>query len=215
MDHHKISETIKAQILQAALADLAFDGFTDAVVEKAGQSGGIDSSEVALAFPRGGIDLAIYFVRDGVAEMETKLAALDIESMKIRERIKTAVQIRLEVDTDNKEIARRAFNMLALPGNAKDASICLAHTVDVMWRSTGDKSTDFNFYTKRATLAAVYSATRLFWLNDDSTDAQDSWAFLDRRIDNVMQIEKGKAKFRELQDRLGNPLETLAKFRYR
>ena len=215
MDHHEISETIKAQILQAALADLAFDGFTDAVVEKAGQSGGIDSSEVALAFPRGGIDLAIYFVRDGVAEMETKLAALDIESMKIRERIKTAVQIRLEVDTDNKEIARRAFNMLALPGNAKDASICLAHTVDVMWRSTGDKSTDFNFYTKRATLAAVYSATRLFWLNDDSTDAQDSWAFLDRRIDNVMQIEKGKAKFRELQDRLGNPLETLAKFRYR
>ena len=215
MDHHEISETIKAQILQAALADLAFDGFTDAVVEKAGQSRGSDPSEVALAFPRGGIDLAIYFVRDGVAEMETKLAALDIESMKIRERIKTAVQIRLEVDTDNKEIARRAFNMLALPGNAKAASICLAHTVDVMWRSTGDKSTDFNFYTKRATLAAVYSATRLFWLNDDSTDAQDSWAFLDRRIDNVMQIEKGKAKFRELQDRLGNPLETLAKFRYR
>ena len=215
MDHHEISETLKAEILQAALADLAFEGFTDAVVEKAGQSAGIEPSEVALAFPRGGIDLAIYFVRDGVAEMEAKLATLDIESMKIRERIKTAVQIRLEVDTDNKEIARRAFNMLALPGNAKDASICLAHTVDVMWRSTGDKSTDFNFYTKRATLAAVYSATRLFWLNDDSTDAQDSWAFLDRRIDNVMQIEKGKAKFRELQDKLGNPLEALAKFRYR
>ena len=215
MDHHEISETLKAEILQAALADLAFEGFTDAVVEKVGQSAGIEPSEVALAFPRGGIDLAIYFVRDGVAEMEAKLATLDIESMKIRERIKTAVQIRLEVDTDNKEIARRAFNMLALPGNAKDASICLAHTVDVMWRSTGDKSTDFNFYTKRATLAAVYSATRLFWLNDDSTDAQDSWAFLNRRIDNVMQIEKGKAKFRELQDRLGNPLETLAKFRYR
>ena len=105
--------------------------------------------------------------------------------------------------------------MLALPGNTKDASACLAHTVDVMWRSTGDKSTDFNFYTKRATLAAVYSATRLFWLNDDSTDAQDSWAFLDRRIDNVMQIEKGKAKFRELQKSLGDFLETLAKFRYR
>ena len=215
MDHHEISETLKAEILQAALADLAFEGFTDAVVEKAGQSAGIDPSEVALAFPRGGIDLAIYFVRDGVAQMEAKLATLDIESMKIRERIKTAVQTTLEVDTDYKEIARRAFNMLALPGNTKDASLCLAHTVDVMWRSTGDKSTDFNFYTKRATLAAVYSATRLFWLNDDSADAQDSWAFLDRRIDNVMQIEKGKAKFRELQDKLGNPLEALAKFRYR
>ena len=215
MDHHEISETLKAEILQAALADLAFEGFTDTVVEKAGQSGGIESSEVALAFPRGGIDLAIYFVRDGVAQMEAKLATLDIESMKIRERIKTAVQTTLEVDTDYKEIARRAFNMLALPGITKDASLCLAHTVDVMWRSTGDKSTDFNFYTKRATLAAVYSATRLFWLNDDSADAQDSWAFLDRRIDNVMQIEKGKAKFRELQDKLGNPLEALAKFRYR
>ena len=159
--------------------------------------------------------MVIYFVRHGVDQMQSKLASLDIESMKIRERIKTAVQIRLEVDADHKEIARRAFNMLALPGNTKDASACLAHTVDVMWRSTGDKSTDFNFYTKRATLAAVYSATRLFWLNDESTDAQDSWAFLDRRIDNVMQIEKGKAKFRELQEKLERPLETLAKFRYR
>lgn len=215
MSGHEISETNKAEILQAALAYLAFDGFTDAVVEKAAQSVGIEPSEVALAFPRGGIDLAIYFVRDGVAEMETKLATLDIESMKIRERIKSAVKIRLEVDTDKKEIARRAFNMLALPGNARDASICIAHTVDVMWRSTGDESTDFNFYTKRTTLAAVYSATRLFWLNDDSAESMDSWAFLDRRIDNVMQIEKVKAKFRELKDRLGNPLETLAKFRYR
>ena len=215
MDHHKILETVKADILQVALADIAFEGFTDAVVNKAAQSAGIKPAELALAFPRGGIDLAIYFVRYGVDQMQAKLASLDIESMKIRERIKTAVQIRLEVDADHKEIARRAFNMLALPGNAKDASKCLAHTVDVMWRSTGDKSTDFNFYTKRATLAAVYSATRLFWLNDESTDAQDSWAFLDRRIDNVMQIEKGKAKFREFQEKLGNPLETLAKLRYR
>jgi len=215
MDHHKILETVKADILQVALADIAFEGFTDAVVNKAAQSAGIEPTELALAFPRGGIDLAIYFVRYGVDQMQAKLASLDIESMKIRERIKIAVQIRLEVDADHKEIARRAFNMLALPGNTKDASACLAYTVDVMWRSTGDKSTDFNFYTKRATLAAVYSSTRLFWLNDDSTDAQDSWAFLDRRIDNVMQIEKGKAKFRELQKSLGDFLETLAKFRYR
>lgn len=215
MNHHEILETVKADILQAALADIAFEGFADAVVNKAAQSVGIEPSELALAFPRGGIDLAIYFVRHGVDQMQDKLASLDIESMKIRERIKTAVQIRLEVDADHKEIARRAFNMLALPGNTKDAGACLAHTVDVMWRSTGDKSTDFNFYTKRATLAAVYSSTRLFWLNDDSTDALDSWAFLDRRIDNVMQIEKGKAKFREIKEKLGRPLETLAKFRYR
>ena len=210
-----MSEKVKADILQAALPDLAFEGFTDAVVDKAGQSAAIEPAETALAFPRGGIDLAIYFVRHGVAEMQAKLETIDIESMKIRDRIKTAVQTRLEIDADNKEIARRAFNLLALPGNAKDASACLAHTVDVMWRSTGDKSTDFNFYTKRATLAAVYSATRLVWLNDDSVDSQDSWTFLDRRIDNVMQIEKGKAKFRDLQNKLGNPLETLAKFRYR
>lgn len=215
MDHHEMSEKVKADILQAALPDLAFEGFTDAVVDKAGQSAAIEPAETALAFPRGGIDLAIYFVRHGVAEMQAKLETIDIESMKIRDRIKTAVQTRLEIDADNKEIARRAFNILALPSNAKDASACLAHTVDVMWRSTGDKSTDFNFYTKRATLAAVYSATRLVWLNDDSVDSQDSWTFLDRRIDNVMQIEKGKAKFRDLQNKLGNPLETLAKFRYR
>ena len=95
MDHHEILKKTKSDILQAALADIAFEGFTDTVVNKAAQTARIESAELALAFPRGGIDLAIFFVRHGVDQMQAKLASLDIESMKIRERIKTAVQIRL------------------------------------------------------------------------------------------------------------------------
>jgi ubiquinone biosynthesis protein COQ9 len=65
-----------------------------------------------------------------------------------------------------------------------------------MWYAAGDKSTDFNFYTKRATLAGVYSATLLYWLNDRSAGSEATWAFLDRRIDNVMAFEKLKSQVR-------------------
>jgi ubiquinone biosynthesis protein COQ9 len=73
----------------------------------------------------------------------------------------------------------------------------LYQTVDAMWRAAGDTSTDFNFYTKRAILGGVYSATLLRWFNDTSEDEGETHTFLDARIENVMQFEKFKAELRE------------------
>ena len=43
--------------------------------------------------------------------------------------------------------------VLAHPQHAKLAAKMLYDTVDAMWRAAGDTSTDYNFYTKRATLS--------------------------------------------------------------
>ena len=91
-----------------------------------------------------------------------------VAALKIRDRIKAAVRIRLERHSGQRESARRALSLLSLPFNAPLALKLLYGTVDAMWYAAGDTSTDFNFYTKRATLAGVYSSTLLYWLNDRS-----------------------------------------------
>ena len=57
-----------------------------------------------------------------------------------------------------------------------------------MWCATGQKDTDLSFYTKRATLAAVYSATLLAWMADTGSDMKTTEAFLDRRLRDVARI---------------------------
>lgn len=204
----------KRALLAAALSDVTFDGFTDTLVKEAAQKASLSEDEAILAFPEGGIELAMFFIREGTQEMMSRLEKLDMPSLKIRERITIAVLTRLEVDADHKEAARRAFNLLALPQNASKAVCLLAETVDAMWRAAGDTSTDGNYYSKRAILSGVYTSTRLVWFNDDSEDYADTKAFLDRRIENVMQIEIGKAKYRAFKEKLPNPIDVLAKWRF-
>ena len=82
----------------------------------------------------------------------------------------------------------------ALPLNAPDGAKMLWQTADRIWTLLGDTSEDFNWYTKRMTLSGVIGSTLLFWLGDDSHDTQATWDFLDRRIGDVMQFEKAKAR---------------------
>ncbi|MGC6471908.1 MAG: COQ9 family protein [Parvibaculales bacterium] len=215
MNQKRLYEKEKARILKAALADLPFDGFTDEILTQAAAKARVSADKTRLAFPRGGIDLAVAFIQAGTAEMVKQLAAQKLETMKVRERIQTAVMTRLMVDAPNRETARRAFALLALPRHGEDAVKLLGTTVDEMWRAAGDTSTDVNYYSKRVILSGVYTSTRLVWFQDESDDYADTRVFLERRIDNVMQIEKGKAKWRQFKDKLPDPLSALAKQRYR
>jgi len=204
----------RAAILASALPALAVEGFTESVLDRAVVAAGFAPSIKRQAFPRGALDLAIYFIARGTDDMEKKLATMDLPSMKVRARITQAVRTRLEIDAANKDIVRKASYFFAQPAHAKEAAKLLGATVDTMWRAAGDTSTDGNFYSKRAILSSVYIATRLFWLQDESPNHSESWAFLDRRIENVMQIETGKAKFRALKKRFPDPLAVLARLRY-
>jgi ubiquinone biosynthesis protein COQ9 len=115
--------------------------------------------------------------------------------MRFRDRITQAVRWRLE--GADREAVRRGTTLFALPMHAADGAKAIWGTADAIWSALGDTSQDINWYTKRATLSAVYGATVLYWLGDDSLGAQATWEFLDRRIEDVMRIEKAKASLRE------------------
>lgn len=186
----------KTQLLDAALDHVVFDGWSEATFNAAIKDTGLDAGVAHAVCPRGAIDLAVAFHHRGDEQMLEDLKVEDLNAMRFRDRIARAVRLRLETIPD-KEVVRRGTALFALPQYAPDGAKLIWGTCDAIWNALGDTSDDVNWYTKRATLSAVYSSTILFWLGDTSEDHADTWEFLDRRIDNVMQIEKLKAQVRE------------------
>ncbi len=184
--------TRKDDLLDAALTHALFDGWSAATLEAARKEVGMTKAAAQAAFPRGAVDLALAYHQRGDALMVETLRSEDLSAMRFRDRIAYAVRLRLELA--DKELVRRGMALFALPQNAAEGSRALWETADAIWTVLGDTSRDVNWYTKRATLSAVYSSTVLYWLGDGSEDNQATWEFLDRRIDNVMQFEKLKAQ---------------------
>ena len=204
--------TLKAAILTAALKHIVFDGFSDKVLAGAGKEAGADKAAIARLYPDGPLSLVEAFSQRADAEMEERLTAMDLQAMKIRERIAAAVRARIAVLRPHKEAARRAAAFLSLPPHGLLGVKLVYRTVDAMWRAVGDTATDFNFYTKRGILAGVYSATLLRWFTDQSADESATERFLADRIANVMQFEKFKAQVQEGVARLPTLAEVIDAF---
>ncbi|MEL6464710.1 MAG: COQ9 family protein [Pseudomonadota bacterium] len=188
-------ETTKNALLDAALMHVPFDGWSDVTFKAAARDADVDMAMARAVCPRGAVDLALaYHARDDAA-MVQRLQTEDLPD-RFRDKIAAAVRFRIEAVTD-KEAVRRGTTLFALPMHAADGARAIWGTADTIWTALGDTSDDVNWYTKRATLSGVYSATVLYWLGDDSTENQATWSFLDRRIDDVMQIEKVKAQVRD------------------
>jgi ubiquinone biosynthesis protein COQ9 len=181
----------KDRLLDAALAHVPFDGWSETTFRAAITDSGVDGTTARSLYPKGGLDLALAYHRRGDAAMIEALGREDLSALRFRERIIRAVRLRIE--TADIELVRRATTLFSLPQNAAQGAGAIWGTADAIWTSLGDTSRDLNWYTKRATLSAVYGATVLYWLGDDSPDHHATWEFLDRRIADVMEIEKLKA----------------------
>jgi ubiquinone biosynthesis protein COQ9 len=147
-------------------------------------------------------------------ELESYFSADQIAGLKVRERIRALVWHRLEVMGPAREAVRRGLAILAMPQNVSLGLRISWRTADLMWRLAGDTSTDFNHYTKRVTLGAVYSSTLVVWLDDQSHEWAETSAFLDRRIANVMQFEKWKAEWRGSGERRISVSRFIGRLRY-
>lgn len=200
------------RLLDAALPHVAFDGWSEATFRAA--AAGLSPELARAQCPRGALDLAVAYHRLGDRAMEAALAAEDLSALRLRERVARAVRIRL--DGADREIVRRGAALFALPQHAPTGAGLVWGTADAIWRALGDTSDDINWYTKRATLAAVYSATVLFWLGDESEGHEATWAFLDRRIEGVMRFEEAKARLKAsplIGRMLAGPLKALGRVR--
>ena len=190
--HDKVA--LRDTVIRAALAHVPFDGWSRKTLVAAATSAGLDAAAVARVFPGGIKDAVAYFTDLADRTMLADLKGLDLAAMKVRVRVATAVRIRLEPWTPHREAVRRALALSVMPPFAGGSLRGWYRTVDAIWRAAGDKSTDFNFYTTRGLLAAVYGATVLFWLDDRSPGCSATWAFLDRRIGEVMQYPQLRAR---------------------
>ena len=204
------------RILDAALPHVAFDGWSAATMRRAVADAGVSPAQGRAAFPRGGVDLAMAFHRRGDEAMATRLAGEDLSEMRFRDRVARAVRLRLEIAAEEPEAVRRATTLFSLPIHAADGARAMWGTADAVWTALGDTSDDVNWYTKRMTLAGVYSAALLYWLGDHSEGHASTWAFLDRRIDDVMRIEGVKAAARKspfVQAMMAGPNVILSRIR--
>lgn len=214
MEQENSMERAKDRILDAALLHAPFDGWSEVTLMAAIADSGVAAALGRALYPRGGVDLAVAYHRRGDQAMRDALAARDLAALRMREKITLAVRLRLEAA--DKELVRRGSTLFGMPQHAAEGAGLIWATADAIWGALGDESRDLNWYTKRASLSVVYAATVLYWLGDHSDGNADSWAFLDRRIENVMQFEKAKAGLREnpvAKALMNGPLKFLEKLR--
>jgi len=197
------------RLVAAMLPHVPFDGWSDSALASAARDLGIDVDIAALAVPDSAAMLTIWtaHVNDQMAQ-----AMAGAHNLKIRDRIRMALVTRLE--QGDREVTRRALAILTQPRHTALSARLLWQAADAMWRAAGDTATDYNHYTKRAILSAIYSATLLHWTQDDSEDFAATRAFIDRRIDGVMRFEKAKAKFTGMGANLPDPARILGRLRY-
>jgi len=202
MDEPSPLEKLRRQLALAVGENAVFDGWTRAAVDSAAQQLGVDPVQARLAVPKTQAGMIDLYIQEVDRALEAYFTPERMGAMKIREKIRSLVWKRLEIMGPAREAVRRALAILAMPQSIPLALRISWRTADRMWRIAGDASTDFNHYTKRMTLGAVYGSTLLVWLDDQSEGWRDTAAFLDRRIDDVMKIEKLKAEWRGSSEHL-------------
>ena len=198
-------QAARDQILLATLAHVAFDGWTRAALKAGVADAGLGPDMALRAFPGGIPDLVDHSADWADRRMLEELAKLDLAAMRVRDRVAAGVKARLQVLAPYREATRRALAYLALPPNAPMAVRLTWRTVGEIWYAAGDEAADFNYYTKRGLLAPVYTATVFYWLSDQSEDSAATWAFLDRRLAEVMKIPAFTARLKKALSSLPRP----------
>ncbi len=189
-------EEMRSLLAPKVARHAAFDGWGDAAVGAAAADCGIDAGLARIAMGKSPVDhIDAWFAHVDDA-MRAAMPVETLSQMGMTRRITTLIETRLDILSPEREGLRRAIAILALPTNAARAARLAWRSADSMWRQAGDTASDFNHYSKRMTLGAVYTSTIAVFLNDDSDGQAETRAFLARRIANVMQFEKWKGSMR-------------------
>lgn len=197
------------------IADAAvFDGWTQVALDDAARSAGVDADVARLAFSGGAMEMIGAWIDSIDLAMAAELTQEKLATMKIRERIRSLVQFRLDAVVGREEALRRALATMAMPQNVGAALKTGWRSADIMWRLAGDTATDWNHYSKRAILASLYGATLAVFLNDNSDGKADTRAFLDRRIEGVMKFETLKRQWLQPKGEHFSPVRFLGRLRY-
>lgn len=191
-----------------------FDGWSDAAVVAAADMAGVDAAAARFAFEGKAMTMIAAWIHAIDRDMAAELPASRVGNLPIRERIRTLVQFRLDALVGREEALRLALIEMAKPWNLVAATRLGWESADAMWRLAGDTATDYNHYTKRATLGSIYAATLAVFADDRSEDHAEAKAFLARRIEDVMKFEKAKARILRPREETFSLTRLLGRLRY-
>jgi ubiquinone biosynthesis protein COQ9 len=189
--------------IDAMLSHVPFDGWTTRALKAGLREAGMPADESDLLFPLGVADMIETFC--DLADRRMEEAAQSLAPMRLGQRVRAVIALRLEQNRPHKEAIRRAIAILSLPRNARAAAACTARTVDSIWHAAGDQSADFAWYTKRAQLGAIYGATILYWLRDLSEDDAATLTFIDRRLAGSARLHRLRGWFDAAVKKLPRP----------
>lgn len=207
-------EKLRRKLALSVGENAVFDGWTQKSVDSAAEQLGIDQGQARLAMPKTQAGMIDVYIQEVDRGLEAYFTPERLSEMKIRAKIRALIWRRLEIMAPAREAVRRALAILMMPQNIPLAIRISWRTADLMWRLAGDSSTDFNHYTKRMSLGAVYGSTLLVWLDDQGEGWVETGAFLDRRIDDVLKIEKLKAEWRGSFDQRLSLSRFIGRLRY-
>ena len=208
MNADPMRETKDALIL-AVLPEVPFSGWSRAALVQAARTAGFDASMAERAFPGGVAEAVLHFVDLADRRLADAAEKDGLVGLRLTGRIRWLIRHRLEAWTEHREAVRRAGVILSLPGNVGRAARATWATADLMWHLAGDEAVDFSYYTKRASLSAVYSATLLCWMADESEGAAETWDFLDRRLADLSHLPRMVAGAKKKVEGVTRPLERM------
>lgn len=207
-------DALRLELAPAIAGAAAFDGWSEAAVRAAAEQCGANPDAAVYAFSGGAMAMIAAWIGWVDRQMAAALPGQQLAAMKIRDRIRALVLARLDAMAPYKEALRRAQAIMAMPQNLPQSLKLGWHSADAMWRAAGDTATDYNHYTKRMTLGSIYAATLAVYVSDTSEDHTDTKAFLERRIENIMQFEKAKARLLSSDIEHFSPARLLGRLRY-
>lgn len=183
-------QNIQDKILLRTLDDVAFDGWSLEVVQNAAAQEGFEADVVRAVFPSGLGDVLAHFSDYADRLMLQRLETVEIEELRIRERINLAIISRFEVLEPHKEALRLSLPYWARPFSQLRGGKVVWRSADVIWNWAGDTSDDYNYYTKRTLLSGILVSSTPVWLDDSESSLHKTRNFVGRRIENVMQFGK-------------------------
>lgn len=186
----------KDLILKETLKYIPTEGWTLSALAKGVFDAGYEKGTEYGVFQGNSQVLLAYYFDFLDRQMVQELDKINLDAMRVRDRIATAIWVRLKLLEPHRQVVKITLSYLAHPTRALEGAQYLFQTLDHIWHKAGDRSTDFNYYTKRAILAGVYLSTLKKWVHDSSFESMETRAFLNRRLENALMVPRFKATLR-------------------
>ena len=182
------SQTIRTIWLEALLARVPGEGWSEAAARAAARDAGISPEDQALAAPGGVRDLREAFFDAAEQAVTDEIASREVTPMKMHERVALGIRIWLDTLAPHREAVSRATSHAFLPWQTGDAAQRAWSVADTIWEAAGDTAEDYNRYTKRGLLASVIPSIVFYWQSEPESEALDD--FIMRRLQNAMTLGK-------------------------